>query len=90
MAGKVRVTEGPSGRRDPKGACFHFTHPSETWTKTHPSRAALTVSFLIAPNGERPEGADRGVNTHRNLCTAECDPGTNKGLYERRTKPARF
>ena len=86
----MRVTEGPSGRRDPKGACFHLTHPSETWTKTHPPRAALTVSFLITPNGERPEGAGRGVNTHRSLCTAECDPGVNTGLYERRTKPACF
>ena len=77
----MRVTKGPSGRRDPKGACFHLTHPSEIWTKTHPRRAALVVPFLIAPSGERPEGAGRGVNAHRSWCTAKCDPGVNKGLY---------
>lgn len=77
----MRVTKGPSGRRDPKGACFHLTHPSEIWTKTHPPRAALVVPFLIAPSGERPEGAGRRVNAHRSWCTAESDPGVNKGLY---------
>lgn len=62
----------------PKGGFFNLTHPSKIWTKTCPPRAALTVSFLAAPDGERPEGAGRGVDTHKSLCAATCDPGLNK------------
>lgn len=62
----------------PKRGFFNLTHPSEIGTKTCPPRAALTVPFLVAPDGERPKGADRGVDIHTSLCVAECDLGVNK------------
>ena len=73
----MRVTGGPRVAESPKGAFLPLRTPQKLGQRrAHPGPPS--VSFLVAPDGERPKGADRGVHTHKSLCVAECDRGVNK------------